>query len=97
MSGWQTGLVRAQQEFCEECEGQRRTVVRPQELADNAALPERLQRAAGDRIYSGLQQGFRVGTATSVACRSEMFMQPCCASHACSREHAVNTALACVF
>ena len=48
------------QEFCEECEGQRRTVVRPAELADNAALPERLQRAAGDRMYSGLLQGFRV-------------------------------------
>ena len=48
------------QEYCEECEGQRRTVVRSAELADNAALPERLQRAAGDRMYSGLLQGFRV-------------------------------------
>ncbi|KAK9839251.1 hypothetical protein WJX81_004341 [Elliptochloris bilobata] len=47
------------QEFCEECDHQLRTVVRSADTGGDAALPTRLQREAGDRIYSGLLQGFR--------------------------------------
>lgn len=47
------------QEFCEECDEQRRTVIRPADVT-NDGLPARLQREAGDRIYSGLLHGFRV-------------------------------------
>ena len=48
------------QEFCEECQDSTRTVVRPAELRDNALLPAALQQRAGDAIYAGLRNGFRV-------------------------------------
>jgi len=51
--------IARRQEFCEECDGQHRTVVRPAAPGADAALPARLRRAAGDRILAGLVHGFR--------------------------------------
>lgn len=49
----------AMQEYCEDCPDQQRTVARCADLSD-AVLPVTLQQQAGDRIYAGLQSGFRV-------------------------------------
>ena len=48
------------QEFCDECEGQSRVVRRNAAFADNATLLPEFQRRAGDGIYAGLREGFRV-------------------------------------
>ncbi len=48
------------QEFCDECEGQSRVVRRDAAFADNATLLPEFQRRAGDGIYAGLREGFRV-------------------------------------
>lgn len=51
----------ALQEACQDCEGGQRTVSRIPELRDNSSLPAVLQRRAGDAIYAGLRNGYRVG------------------------------------
>ena len=51
------------QEYCEECENNERTVRRPAHLTDNSSLPAMLQQIAGDNIYDGLRNGFRVSPA----------------------------------
>ena len=50
------------QEYCADCEeeGRLKTVARSAELRDNAILPPTLQSRAGDLIYAGLREGFRV-------------------------------------
>ncbi len=54
---WQYGAV---QEFCEECEGSKKLVQRDSALQSNALLPAAFERLTGDKIYQGLQSGFRV-------------------------------------
>jgi hypothetical protein len=48
------------QEFCEECKGSKKLVQRDVKLQSNAALPAAFERLTGDKIYQGLQEGFRV-------------------------------------
>lgn len=48
------------QEFCEECQGQKKVVMRDPKLKDNALLPAAVEVVAGDSIYKGLRDGFRV-------------------------------------
>jgi hypothetical protein len=46
-------------EFCEECVDQARIVRRDPAYADNTMLPSLFNKAAGDKIYDGLLNGFR--------------------------------------
>ncbi|GAB4822963.1 hypothetical protein N2152v2_010009 [Parachlorella kessleri] len=46
-------------EYCEDCEGMTRLVTRDPSTQDNARLPELHARLTGERIYSGLVNGFR--------------------------------------
>ena len=55
-----SALACALQEFCEDCDGQRRQVTRPPEYADNAALSAAFEARTGDNILDGLMSGFRV-------------------------------------
>ena len=48
------------QEFCEDCDGRTKLVTRAPELRSNDSLPAAFERAAGERIYDGLRNGFRV-------------------------------------
>ena len=52
------------QEFCEDCEGQKKNIQRSAALQSNAALPAAFERATGDMIYNGLLTGFRVRALT---------------------------------
>ncbi|KAK9902243.1 hypothetical protein WJX75_009231 [Coccomyxa subellipsoidea] len=47
------------EEFCEDCEGQKKNIQRSAALQSNAALPAAFERATGDMIYNGLLTGFR--------------------------------------
>ncbi len=53
-------LLARLQEFCEDCEGQKKFIQRSTELQSNAELPAAFERATGDQIYNGLLSGFRV-------------------------------------
>ena len=48
------------QEFCEECPDQKKVVMRNARYRDNASLPSAVEEMAGDNIYRGLRDGFRV-------------------------------------
>ena len=54
------------QEFCEDCDGRTRLVTRAPELRSNDSLPAAFERAAGERIYEGLRNGFRVRSIISI-------------------------------
>ncbi|CAL5223952.1 g6555 [Coccomyxa viridis] len=47
------------EEFCEDCDGRTKLVTRAPELRSNDSLPAAFERAAGERIYDGLRNGFR--------------------------------------
>lgn len=65
-----TGEICLAQEYCEDCPEQSRLVRRDAAFKDNNALPAQIALRAGDFIYDGLQNGFRVSSQTSsTACR----------------------------
>ena len=55
------------QEFCEDCPDQKKVVVRGAKYKDNATLPGAVEEFAGDIIYRGLRDGFRVSIWESLA------------------------------
>lgn len=50
----------AVQEFCEDCPDQKKVVMRNGKYRDNTSLPGAVEELAGDNIYQGLRDGFRV-------------------------------------
>jgi hypothetical protein len=49
------------QEYCEDCEGEKKVVRRDPALADNAQLPAAFSTLVGDMVYTALRDGFEVG------------------------------------
>lgn len=48
------------QEYCEDCEDEKKVVRRDPAMADNALLPAAFGRVVGDMVYAGLRDGFEV-------------------------------------
>lgn len=72
------------QEFCEECPDQKKVVMRNARYKDNASLPSAVEEMAGDNIYRGLRDGFRVSL-NSISCECQT-VTPFKRSEACTFE-----------
>ena len=61
-----TGQQCSAQEYCEDCPEQSKLVRRDAAFKDNNSLPAQIALRAGDFVYDGLRNGFRVSSQTFV-------------------------------